>query len=196
MFVALGFPQSVRTDIWNAASPLRDTDISVRWTPREQLHITLRFLGEVAAAAVAEVDGRLAEAARDREPFTLSMGGVGAFPSMKRPRVIWLATRPSAPMRELHRSVEVALDKCGFEPEGRPFRPHITLGRVRQPRRGAAPPLDPRGLARAAQAIGFRANVDLTHLYLMSSRLGAGGAKHSVEGAYALAGKPVLPTGS
>ena len=196
MFVALRFPKSVRTRVWDATSPLRCTDLSVRWAPMEQLHITVRFLGDVAAPAVDEVDGRLAAAARDRGPFTLSLGGVGAFPSMKHPRVVWMGARPCAGITELHRSVEAALEKCGFDPEGRPFRPHITLGRVRTPRRGEASPIDPRELARAAEAIGFRMDVHLTHLYLMRSRLGAGGAEHSVRGSYPLAGKPVLPTAS
>jgi 2'-5' RNA ligase len=196
LFVALRFPESVRMAIRDATASLRGTGLSVRWTPVEQLHITLRFLGDVDLPGAAGVGERLAEAARECGPFDLPLGGVGAFPSMRRPRVVWLGAGPSTGITALHRSVETAVGECGFKPEGRPFRPHITLGRVRPPRRGSSPPADPAELARLGGAIEFRTEVSLTHLYLMESRLGANGARHTVRGSYPLLGEPVLPTGS
>lgn len=182
--------------IWDATASLRRTGRSVRWTPVEQLHITVRFLGDVDPPGVAGVGERLAEAARECGPFDLPLGGVGAFPSMRRPRVVWLGAGPSPGITALRSSVETAVGECGFKAEERPFRPHITLGRVRSPRRGSSPPAEPGELARLAGAIEFRMEVSLTHLYLMESRLGADGARHIVRGSYLLLGEPVLPTGS
>ena len=194
LFVAIRFPESLRAALWDATAPLREAGPSVRWTPVGQLHITLRFLGDVPTGSIGEIDERLSEAAAACASFTLPLGGVGAFPSLRRPRVLWLGSG-SGELSTLHSAVETALKACGFAPEDRPFRPHVTLGRVKRgSRRGAVAPGESAELARAAAGVGFRTELGVSHLYLMKSRLGPTGATHTVAGEYPL--QPVSPTGS
>lgn len=197
LFVAIRFPESLRAALWDATAPLREAGPSVRWTPVGQLHITLRFLGAVSTGSIGKIDERLREVAAGCARFTLSLGGVGAFPSLRRPRVLWLGAGSCSELSTLHAAVETALKACGFDPEDRPFRPHVTLGRVRRgSRRGAAAPGESAELARAAAAVGFRTELGVSHLYLMRSRLGPAGAKHTVAGEYLLGLEPVSPTRS
>ncbi len=194
LFVAIRFPESLRAALWAATVPLREAGPSVRWTPVGQLHITLRFLGNVPTGSIDRIDERLREAAAGCARFTLPLGGVGAFPSLRRPRVLWLGAGPGPELSTLYAAVETALGPCGFGPEDRPFRPHVTLGRVRRgSRRGAAAPGESAELAGVAKGVGFRTELGVSHLYLMKSRLGPAGAKHSVAGEYPL--QPVSPTG-
>lgn len=186
LFIAIRFPGSVRRSIWDAMAPLRDTGADVRWTPVGQLHITLRFLGDVPAESIGAIDESLSEAAAGCERFTLPLGGVGAFPSLRRPRVLWVGGESGPGLSALYAAVEAALQRCGFEPEGRRFRPHVTLGRIRSRGRRSASPAESAALARIAGAIGFRAALEVDHLHLMRSRLSPTGAEHTVVGEYTL----------
>lgn len=105
----------------------------------ENLHITLRFLGEVDDTRVAELGGVLDEAAAGVSRFDLGIRGLGAFPTLTRPRVIWVGAGEGADaLRTLAGRVESALARVGVPPEDRPFSGHVTLGRIREPRRDPA----------------------------------------------------------
>jgi 2'-5' RNA ligase len=187
LFVAIRFPESLRAAVWDAASTLREAGPLVRWTPAGQLHITIRFLGGVPIRSIGGIDEGLRRAARGCADFTLRLGGVSAFPSLRRPRVLWLGAEPRPELSTLYSAVETALERCGFDPEDRAFRPHVTLGRVKRGSHGGSGPPDVSAeLARAAEAVGFRAELEVSHLYLMRSRLGPAGATHTVEGEYPL----------
>ncbi len=107
----------------------------VRWVREESLHVTLRFLGAVDPTRVADLEREVGLATRGIKPFTASIGGVELFPSPRRPRVVALALEPHAELAELAAGVERGAVAAGFEPEPRPFRPHLTLGRARDHRR-------------------------------------------------------------
>lgn len=200
LFIAIRLPESLRAATWDATATLRESGASVRWTPVGQLHITMRFLGNVPIRSIGDIDASLGNAAARCRRFTLPLGGVSAFPSLRRPRVLWLGAEPSPELSTLHSAVETALADCGFDPEERPFKPHVTLGRVkRRSPRGSRSPEVSRELAAAAAAVEFRATFEVRHLHLMRSRLGPGGAMHTVAGEYALGGgsrEPVSPPGS
>jgi 2'-5' RNA ligase len=103
----------------------------VRWVAPCNLHLTLKFLGDVAEGRLPELRTALMAAAAGASPFTLALHGAGAFPSPERPRVIWVgAGAGSAELTALALSVEAALTPLGFAPEDRPFSPHLTVGRV------------------------------------------------------------------
>lgn len=191
LFIAIRFPEDVRAAMWDAIGPLRETGGSVRWTPVGQLHITLRFLGNVPVGSIGAIDERLAAAAAGCRSFALSLGGVGAFPSLRRPRVLWVGAASGPELSALHAAVEAALEACGFEPEDRRFKPHVTIGRMRRVKRGgrreSAASDAMVDAARIARAIDFRAEVEVDRLYLMKSRLGPSGATHTVAGEYPLA---------
>ena len=101
----------------------------VRWVRADGLHVTLKFLGWVAAERLAAVRVALAGALRDRLALQLQVRGLGAFPSLRRPRVLWVGLYGDG-LVELTARVDEATARIGFEPEKRPFTPHVTLGRV------------------------------------------------------------------
>jgi RNA 2',3'-cyclic 3'-phosphodiesterase len=132
-FIGLALPGECRASIARALSPLMDRSAGVAWTPERNLHVTMRFLGEIAPGRVGEVGDRMAEAAREVPPFEFSVEGPGGFPSLRDPRVLWVGVRePLELVRKLHQNMENALAAAGFPREGRAFHPHVTVGRVRR----------------------------------------------------------------
>jgi 2'-5' RNA ligase len=134
-FVAIDLPDDVRAAVAAAQERLRAASprADVRWTAAGAMHLTLRFLGEVAdVGPVREV---LAMVAARHAPIALAGGGLGAFPGLARPRVLWAGiTHGIRELGLLAADVERALVPLGFAPEARPFRGHLTLARVRSPR--------------------------------------------------------------
>ena len=107
----------------------------VRWVAPENVHLTLQFLGAVPEERVAPVEQALAEAARTSAPLQLELHGAGAFPSARRARVLWAGVRGEvAPLASLVTELGRRLAPLGYPPEERPFSPHLTLGRARDPR--------------------------------------------------------------
>jgi len=144
----------------------------VGFTRIEQLHFTLAFLGEQTAADEALAAG---EALRDGTAFEMALSGAGAFPNTARPRVLWLGVMDgAAPLIEAAERLRTALRQRGFTLEERPFRPHLTFGRVR--------PRGDRSAKRALAAIapGEFARWTAREACLMQSVLGRGGATHTV----------------
>jgi 2'-5' RNA ligase len=105
---------------------------AVRWVRPEGLHVTLRFLGAIAPSSVPGLLERVAARTRAIPRFELSLGGVSALPSPRRPRVVILEARPEPALQELAGAVERGVVESGLAPETRPFRAHVTLGRVRR----------------------------------------------------------------
>ena len=106
----------------------------VRWVRPEALHVTLRFLGDVAAPQAEPLARRAAGELAALAPFPMRLGPAALFPSPRRPRVVALALEPEAPLAALAEALERAAVAQGFAPEPRPFRAHLTLGRVRERR--------------------------------------------------------------
>ena len=106
---------------------------SVRWVRPEGIHLTLKFLGEIRPDQVDAVNVALAQAASEVRPFTFTVGGMGCFPNTRRPRVIWVGLyEPTGTLSRLRDAVESHVAPLGFPTEKRPFRPHLTLGRVQR----------------------------------------------------------------
>jgi len=128
-FVALDVTPPVRAALQTLVAELAATKADVRWVPPAGMHLTLKFLGAVEAAHLDRVHAALAAAVHEQAALQLRVRGLGAFPSLRRPRVLWVGLR-GAGLVELARLVEQTLEPLGFAPEPRPFAPHITLGRV------------------------------------------------------------------
>lgn len=151
----------------------RDTDLRASWVKQENLHVTLKFLGEVDPERVEEL--RLAaEVAREGiEPFTLELDLLGAFPNMERPRVIWVGSfSPPPGVYRLYERLEQELEPLGFPPEGKRYTPHITLGRVKEKSRARVGRLG----ERLETVEAFRFWAEASGLTLMESRLSPQGA--------------------
>ena len=137
-FVAVVPPADVLDAIDARVAPVRAAHDDLRWSRREQWHLTLRFLG-----AVHDVDGLLTalreQLAREARIDALALGGAGAFPNPRRASVVWLGVREGADaLMHVATAVEAASVAAGFSPEPRPFRAHLTVARVPRPREVAA----------------------------------------------------------
>src|ERR687893_71978 len=128
LFLAINLPVSERRAIREATAAVRAAGQHVSWVAEESLHITLKFLGEQPAASVEDLRATLAGVAARCPPLTLRLGGVGAFPSLRAPRVVWLGVEREPQLELLHHDVEIACASLGHELDGRAFRPHVTLG--------------------------------------------------------------------
>jgi 2'-5' RNA ligase len=174
LFIAIDLPGEIAAEVRGLCQGLP----GVRWTNPAQLHLTLRFLGEVAEEAVAPMRSRLEGVAR--APFALQLLGVGVFPRKRRPaRVLWSGVSPAEPTVALKDAIDGVL---GPDPEAaeRGFSPHLTLARLREDPRAA---LD-RYLQERAAFTGTVWTVDAFHLY--RSILGPDGARHEVLQRYPL----------
>jgi RNA 2',3'-cyclic 3'-phosphodiesterase len=148
------------------------------------LHLTVKFLGEVAEDRVEAIAGALTGAVARVGAFDAQVEGLGAFPSAARPRVVWAGvTAGAGALGDVAGRVDEALDALGFAREARPFSPHITLGRVRQP--GRAPALTEALRGAAERPFGrFR----VTRASLMRSELSTRGTRYTELAAASLGG--------
>jgi RNA 2',3'-cyclic 3'-phosphodiesterase len=162
--------------MYEAAAPLRAAAPGVGWVRPEGLHLTVKFLGECPESAVEAIGSALTGAAAGHQPVPVVVGSVGTFPNFRRPRVVWMAVDGGGRLELLHHDMEVACVKLGYEADGRPFRPHVTLGRVRDA--SGEGPL--REMARAARACTFRDEALVTSVDLMASELSRGGSRYAL----------------
>ena len=130
LFIALNLPKKERERIYRAARRFREEEMPVRWLEPENFHVTLKFLGEVRQDRVPAVEEAVARVAGSTKSFTTEFGGFGAFPTIRRPRTVWLGVGANPELRCLKQDVEWALGDVGFNAETRAFHPHITLGRA------------------------------------------------------------------
>jgi len=148
------------------------------------MHLTLKFLGEIQPRDLSDIDEVLRKIAASASPTRARLRGMGSFPHLQRPRVIWIGIEPDDDhLAALHSSLDEALQQIGFPCERRGFRPHLTLGRVRSSR----------GRGSLVEAIGSNAGVDLGHLQideltLFESDLRPQGAIYTALGRYRLGG--------
>jgi 2'-5' RNA ligase len=104
----------------------------LRWVRPEAIHLTLKFFGDISEEAVADIAAVVEKAAARAAPFLLAIGGVGVFPDQRRPRVLWLGMDGDVPrLLRLQQELEAGLGMVGFPAEERPFRPHLTLARIK-----------------------------------------------------------------
>jgi RNA 2',3'-cyclic 3'-phosphodiesterase len=176
LFLAVNFPERVRGRIERFGAPLRSVNLPVRWVGRDGIHLTLKFFGE-ADRAQADAIGQAADDIASRiRPFELRFDRLGAFPSARNPRVIWLGVEPTPELRFLRQDIERTMYRFGFERERQPFRPHVTLGRAdRKAEAGAL-----REFERYARTLTFDAEHPVTHIDVMRSHLGAEGSRYEV----------------
>ena len=133
-FVAVPLPEDVHRALGalQRSMPRRAGDV-VRWVEPDAIHLTLRFLGGIDPDRVGPISEGLSEAAARSARFTLKLDGPGAFPSLRRPRVLWVGLSGETDrLKQLHGRVEGALVRAGFDPEDRGFQPHLTVGRIRE----------------------------------------------------------------
>ena len=133
-FLAIDLPESLRPGLALAQGELKKSQADVRWVPPGNIHITLKFFGNLPDAEVPPIISAAREVASQQAPLCLAVLGAGAFPSIRSPRVVWLGLGGDLlPLSKFFHRLEKAFAQLGYPPEGRAFNPHLTLGRVRSP---------------------------------------------------------------
>jgi RNA 2',3'-cyclic 3'-phosphodiesterase len=132
-FIAVEIPLEIRKTVCAATSKLRnEIGVLVRWVPIENMHLTLKFLGDVSPSNV-ELLSEMLRAEMDLfHCFELRLNGLGSFPNLKRPRVLYIGIQAPAALEALKRGIESASSRLGYGSEERGFSPHLTIGRVKQ----------------------------------------------------------------
>jgi 2'-5' RNA ligase len=176
VFCAIELPAEMRERATARARQLRAALPGVRasWPCAENLHLTLKFFGEIARSRVEMLSQAVARTAQKSQPFKLTIEGAGAFPPRGIPRVLWLGVIDSSgSLAQLQSHLEEECERIGFKREARSFRPHLTLARIRYPQ-GA------RDLAKLHQETGFDSiEFSVTELVAMRSELGSVGSRYT-----------------
>lgn len=184
-FVAVEINGPIRARAGELIATLAATTADVKWVEPHNLHLTLKFLGDVHQREITEVCKAVAQGAAEVEPFELEVRGAGAFPNAARPRTVWLGAAAGADqMVVLHDRVEAALAKLGYREEHRRFQTHLTIGRVR----GAGP-----GIAELGKLLQQRADfavgsMTVQKVTVFSSELTSAGPVYEVLGTSRLGG--------
>jgi len=178
-FIAIEFSQHLQDAIEKQTLRLRQTlgDEIVRWIPSNNMHLTLKFLGDIATSHLDFLKQMLAREADGHPQFDLQIGGLGSYPTPKRPRVLWVGLHAPAALTSLQKGIEAGAFRLGYDQEEHPFSPHLTIGRVRQ----TASPADLSNIRAALDNIQLgnigTARVDSVHL--IKSELQPGGSVYT-----------------
>ena len=132
LFAGIPIVSEARREVITLLGRLRESGWPVRWVHDEGLHLTLKFYGEVAPERLEVIEESVRFAGRGAGPLALQIAALGAFPSPVRPRVLWVGIDGPPELQLLQERLEQGGEGIGFPPEGVPYRPHITLGRVRE----------------------------------------------------------------
>ena len=138
-FIAIEISDGAKSALGQIQAHLKYAGADVKWVENENIHLTMKFLGEVKEDKVEEIKMALDAIGRETKPFEIVLKGIGAFPNIDYPRVIWVGIdKGAAEATEVSRKVDDELLKIGFPKESRPFAAHLTLGRVRSSHNKAA----------------------------------------------------------
>jgi len=173
LFVGLALPQSLKDRL----APMMAGLPGAHWVPPENLHMTLRFVGEVDEREAALLDEILSTI--ERPSFELQVAGCGIFAQRRGPEAVWIGVASTPPLVDLQAAVERAVVRAGFAPEEKRFRPHITLARLRDTPQ-------PRLQSFVAGHNLFKESVPVEEFVLFSSKLGSGSPVYIAETAYPL----------
>jgi len=174
-FIAFELPKSVLDALSDVQKSLKRDTEGVRWVRPDSIHLTTNFLGDIPEDMAPRIEEALKQCMTGAVGMNMRLNGVGAFPTIYKPRVIWVGVEGDVPvMAEIKRGLDQALLPLGFEPEGRSFKPHLTIGRVK----------NPKNLKRLSQAlekaeVAERTLFMISRLVLYKSELFPDGARYT-----------------
>jgi 2'-5' RNA ligase len=185
VFCAVEVPERVRQLVLDHVAQLKEAvpDAQASWCRDTNLHLTLKFLGEIPLASISDISNAASRAVFGLEPFSIRVEETGAFPKQGPPRVLWIGVGDfSGKLAELHSRLEDEAAEAGFAREARAFHPHLTVARLRHARHA-------RTLAAAHRELGFKpVDIAVAELLVIRSELGGEGSKYTVISRYALSG--------
>ncbi len=173
LFVALEIPAEVRENLSDLIEALRAVSPQTRWVRLANLHVTLKFIGEVSETKLGAIRGALS-GVRSDQLVTMEFRGLSFFPNEKHPRVFWAGIEASPNLKTLAGEIEKAMEKLGFPREQRAFSPHLTLARFEPPRL-------PERLRGAVQESAQRefGSLRASQFHLIESKLRSSGAEYT-----------------
>ncbi|MEW6109799.1 MAG: RNA 2',3'-cyclic phosphodiesterase [Nitrospirota bacterium] len=172
-FICIEFPESVKQSIGDVIDILRKSGADIRWVSPENIHLTLKFLGQTDESLITPIKDSLHKKVLPYGSFYIKISGVGYFPDSKRPRVIWAGVEESELLKKLSRDIEEEMLKFGYENEKKAFSPHLTIGRVRSQKRIAEV------LKRLDEfSKSDFGNIEINNIILMKSELKPAGAQY------------------
>jgi 2'-5' RNA ligase len=180
-FIAVNLPESVKDEIGEIITRLRNAGPKARWVPSANMHVTVKFLDEISEDQIKPIIGAITAASGEAHPFELKLGSFGCFPNERKARVFWIGIETGfEPLKELAHNIDQQLRPLGFPKEKRAFSAHITLARFRQP--------GPVGeLATAASHVDYHSEtIQVKRIDLMKSVLSPKGASYSILGSVPL----------
>ena len=134
-FIAVEIDEPNKQKICGLISGLKKSEADAKWITEDQMHLTLKFLGNTDKSEIQKISDALSDIADNFNSFKINFSEIGAFPNMNRPAVIWLGIDKGAGiLKMLNEKIETALEKIGFRQENREFKPHLTLARIRSPK--------------------------------------------------------------
>lgn len=178
-FIALELSEDISQRLDRISSELKQRmpHNAIRWVPARNIHLTLKFLGDVSTTNLEALQKMIHAECENTPGFDLNIGGIGAFPSMHRPRVVWIGVTAPVILASLVRNIELATSRLGYPTEERPFSPHLTLGRVSKNINSSD--LQHVGQVLSGYNIGFLGAVPISAVHLYKSDLSPGGARYS-----------------
>ena len=180
-FIAIELDQELQAALRRLQQHIREqvAPRSVRWVRPEGVHLTLKFLGDTPVDKLEEVKAAMTRAAASLAPFSYTVAGVGCFPNIRRPRVVWAGVQePTGALVTLRDAVEACVAPLGFPTEKRPFRPHLTLGRVQ--RWASSSEAREIGEVVAISEVGASGEFNVTEMAYVQSELRPSGAVYSI----------------
>lgn len=172
-FISLELPEELKKNIYGYIEKLKAAGADVKWIPPENLHLTLKFLGNTQEELLKDINERLISLAKSHERFSLQVSGAGAFPNIKYPRVIWLGVHDSEEIIKLQHDMDESMAGLGFEKDDKQFTPHLTIGRVKSMRNKDALIKELATL----KEVDF-GKIGVNNITMMKSELKPGGAEH------------------
>lgn len=131
-FVAIEIPEAIRTLLTSAQGELRRDIRGASWVKSGNIHLTLKFLGDVAPSQIGVIKNAVEQVVDTRPPFSMEIGGIGAFPNLTRPRIIWAGVKTGADeVAAIAKEIDIELSRHGYERDEKAFRPHLTLARLK-----------------------------------------------------------------
>lgn len=173
-FIAIDISDEIRKSVSSIIEKPGQGQKGIRWVAPENIHITLKFLGETEEKLLPDIKSRLSSICSNSVPFTINIRGAGVFPTPKHPNVLWVGIDASEELKNLNMLIEESMSELGFEKETREFSPHLTIGRVKD-RKGIEPVI--KGLYELQET--FFGTVHAHEVLLMKSVLRPSGAEYS-----------------
>ncbi len=130
-FIAIELPEAVKSALTGIEEELKKTRADVRWVKPENIHLTLKFLGNIEEKQTDEIIKIMGDVCSRYYPFNLEIRGMGAFPNIKSPRVLWVGIEGNDTLKTLQEEIDKGMETIGFEREDRAFTAHLTIGRFR-----------------------------------------------------------------